>query len=174
MKPAVFFDRDGVLNRDYGYVHTIEKFDWLDGARESVLACNEAGYLVFVATNQSGIGRGFFGEEDMHALHRHMQEDLRAMGAHIDAFAFCPHHPEAALAHLRQVCECRKPAPGMILRLCRDWDVDRAASFLVGDKASDVAAAQAAGIRGHLFAGGNLLDSVLPFLAKFQAKALFE
>jgi D-glycero-D-manno-heptose 1,7-bisphosphate phosphatase len=160
----VFFDRDGVLNYDFGYVHTIDNFRWIEGARESILACNEAGYLVFVVTNQSGIAKGVYTESAMRALHAYMQEDLREMGAHVDAIAFCPHHPEGLVPELRRACSCRKPEPGMILRLCREWPIDRAASFLIGDKPSDMQAAEAAGIAGYLFSGGNLLDVLLPRL----------
>jgi D-glycero-D-manno-heptose 1,7-bisphosphate phosphatase len=163
-RPAVFFDRDGVLNHDFGYVHRVEDFRWIEGARESILACNEAGYLVFVATNQAGIAKGLYTESEMRVLHAHMQADLREMGAHVDAFAFCPHHPEGLVPELRQTCFCRKPEPGMILRLCREWAIEPAASFLIGDKPSDLQAAEAAGIAGYLFSGGNLLDAILPRL----------
>jgi D-glycero-D-manno-heptose 1,7-bisphosphate phosphatase len=159
-RPAAFFDRDGVLNHDLGHVHTISDFHWVDGAKESILACNEAGYLVFVVTNQAGIAKGYYPESAMRALHAHMQAELRALGAHIDAFAFCPHHPEASVPEFRCICSCRKPAPGMILRLCEDWNVDLSASFMIGDKSTDLDAAAVAGISCDLFSGGNLLDTV--------------
>ncbi|MDR3176212.1 MAG: D-glycero-beta-D-manno-heptose 1,7-bisphosphate 7-phosphatase [Desulfovibrio sp.] len=165
-RPAVFFDRDGVLNHDFGYVHTVEDFRWIEGARESILACNEAGYLVFVVTNQAGIAKGIYTESTMHALHAYMQADLRGMGAHVDAFAFCPHHPEGLVPELRQTCSCRKPKPGMILQLYQEWPIDPKASFLIGDKPSDLQAAEAAGIAGYLFPGGNLLDALLPRLSR--------
>jgi D-glycero-D-manno-heptose 1,7-bisphosphate phosphatase len=155
-RPAVFFDRDGVLNRDIGYLHRPEDFVWLDGAREAIRLCNDAGYLVFVVTNQAGVARGHYGEEDVRALHRWMNSALAAYGAHIDAFEYCPHHPEGISAPYRRACSRRKPEPGMLLDLLCQWPVDREASFLVGNMQSDLDAAAAAGIRSHLYRGGNL------------------
>lgn len=163
-RPAVFFDRDGVLNQDHGHVHSPDNFHWIDGAKESILACNDAGYYVFVVTNQAGIAKGYYAESAMHALHAHMQEELHVMGAHVDAFAFCPHHPEGIVPDLRQSCSCRKPEPGMILRLCEEWAINPAVSLLIGDKPSDIQAAKSAGIHAYLFSGGNLLDTLLPHL----------
>ncbi|MCC8195110.1 MAG: HAD-IIIA family hydrolase [Deltaproteobacteria bacterium] len=168
-RPAVFFDRDGVLNHDFGHVHAVCDLQWIEGARESILACNNAGYLVFVVTNQAGIAKGYYTEANMHSLHAHMQEELHTMNAHIDAFAFCPHHPEGVVPELRQTCLCRKPQPGMLLRLCNDWAIDLSSSFLIGDKPSDMQAAEAAGIPGYLFPGGSLLDVLLPRLRGVKA-----
>jgi D-glycero-D-manno-heptose 1,7-bisphosphate phosphatase len=95
LRPALFLDRDGVLNEDRGYVHRWEDFRWIDGAREAVAAFNAREWWVFVVTNQSGVGRGYYSEADVHALHARMIEDLAAAGARIDAFYHCPHHPEA-------------------------------------------------------------------------------
>jgi D-glycero-D-manno-heptose 1,7-bisphosphate phosphatase len=156
MKPAVFFDRDGVLNEDHGYLFGPGKLQWIEGAREAVRAVNDAGYFAFVVTNQSGIARGFYAEPDVEVLHRWMSDELAKVGARIDAFEYCPHHPEAVVAQYRVACVCRKPGPGMIRTLLDRHAVDVARSFLIGDKASDVEAAEAAGIRGHLFKGGNL------------------
>ena len=164
LRPAAFFDRDGVLNYDYGFVHSVADFAWTPGAKKSISACNRAGLLVFVVTNQSGIARGVYSESDVHALHVHMQTELHALGAHIDAFAFCPHHPEGIVPELKLDCSCRKPRPGMLLRLCREWSVDRENSFLIGDRPSDIAAAAAAGIRGILYSGGDLYADILPLL----------
>ncbi len=168
-RPAVFFDRDGVLNHDRGHVYAISDFHWVEGVKEGILACNEAGYFVFVVTNQAGIAKGLYSESAMHTLHEYMQAELNKVGAHIDAFAFCPHHPEGMVPELRQTCGCRKPQPGMILRLCEDWAIKLRTSFLIGDKPSDIQAAEAAGIPGYLFPGGNLLDTLLPRLQVAQA-----
>jgi D,D-heptose 1,7-bisphosphate phosphatase len=149
-KPAVFFDRDGILNYDSGYTHRIEDFHWKPGAREAILHCNDAGWLTFVVTNQAGIARGYYEAEAVDALHRWMNADLRCIGAHIDDFRFCPHHPDGVLSAFSVHCECRKPRPGMIRSLAAEWPIDGLTSFLVGDKPSDILAAQAAGLTGHL------------------------
>src|SRR5882672_6585668 len=96
-RPAVFFDRDGVLNEDSGYVFEISKLKWIDSAREAIKAANDAGYFVFVVTNQSGVARGLYEETHVEALHKAMIDDLAKIGAHIDAFEYCPYHPEAVI-----------------------------------------------------------------------------
>jgi D-glycero-D-manno-heptose 1,7-bisphosphate phosphatase len=157
LKPCLFLDRDGVLNEDRGFVHRWEDFVWVDGAREVVATFNRAGWLVIVVTNQSGVGRGYYAEADVHILHDRMQEDLATAGAHIDAFYHAPQHPEAPVETYRHPDPpLRKPNPGMILQALQDWPIDRGASFLVGDKPSDLEAAVRAGIRGVLFQGGDL------------------
>ena len=157
LRPALFLDRDGVLNVDHGYVHRWADFDWIAGAREAVRRFNEAGWLVIVITNQSGIGRGYYTEDEMHALHRNMQAALADSGARIDAFYYCPQHPDAANAAYRHPDPPdRKPNPGMILKALSEWPINREASILIGDKPSDIEAATRAGIRGVLFPGGDL------------------
>ena len=155
-KPAVFFDRDGVLNVDTGYVYRWEDVVWIPGAIETIRYFNERGYLTFVVTNQSGIARGYYTEEDMRHLHERMNLELQSHGAHIDAFYFCPHHPDALLEEYRGECDCRKPQAGMIRKALTEWFVDTEASFLVGYKQSDIDAAKTAGISGYLFTGKNL------------------
>jgi len=157
-RPAVFLDRDGTLNADTGYLHRIEDFRWLPEAREAIRWLNERGYLVFVVTNQSGIGRGYYGEADVDRLHGWMQQELAAVGAHIDDFRYCPHHPEADLGAYRRVCGCRKPAAGMLFDLMTDWPVDPRRSLMIGDRPSDMEAAKSAGVRGVLYEGGSMLD----------------
>lgn len=157
LRPALFLDRDGVLNEDRGYVSRWEDFRWIPGAREAVAAFNRAGWLVVVVTNQSGVGRGYYTEADMHALHAAMTEDLARTGGRIDAIYHAPQHPDAAVAAYRHPDPPdRKPNPGMILRALADWPIDAAASVLVGDKTSDLEAAARAGVRARLFKGGDL------------------
>jgi D-glycero-D-manno-heptose 1,7-bisphosphate phosphatase len=153
----LFLDRDGVLNEDPGYVYRWEDFRWIAGAKEVVAAFNRAGWLVIVVTNQSGVGRGFYTEADMHALHARMAEDLAMADGHIDAFYHAPQHPDAKLdAYRHPDPPDRKPNPGMILRALAEWPIDREASLLIGDKPSDLEAALRAGIKGVLFEGGDL------------------
>ena len=156
MKPALFLDRDGVLNIDRGYVARVEDFEWVDGAKDAVRAFNERGWWVFVVTNQSGIARGLYPEAAMHALHAFMADELAAAGARIDRFYYCPYHPEGEIAAYRRASIDRKPGPGMLLSAMAEFPVDRERSFLVGDKETDLQAAQAAGVRSFLFTGGNL------------------
>jgi len=156
-RPALFLDRDGVLNEDRGYVHRWEDFRWIPGAREAVAAFNARDWWVFVVTNQSGVGRGYYPEDDVHALHARMLEELAAAGARIDAFYQCPFHPEALEDRYRHPDPPdRKPNPGMLLRAMAEWPVDTARSVMVGDKAIDVEAGRRAGVRALLFPGGDL------------------
>ena len=168
LRPAVFLDRDGTLNEDTGYVHRWEDFRWLPGAKAAIRRLNDNGVYVFVVTNQSGVARGMFGEDAVTALHEKMREDLRASGAGIDDFRYCPHHPDAAVGAYRRACTCRKPAPGMILDLIAQWPVDPAASIMVGDKESDAAAGRAAGIAAEVVPGGELERFVDRFLNRVR------
>lgn len=156
-RKAVIFDRDGVLNVDHGYVYEVEKLEWIAGAKRAVRRCNEAGVLAIVATNQSGIGRGYYDEAAMHALHDQMRADLAAEGAHLDAIYYCAYHPQARDDALRHPDHPhRKPNPGMILQALDEWSLAPADVILIGDKDSDIEAARRAGVQGFLFSGGNL------------------
>jgi D-glycero-D-manno-heptose 1,7-bisphosphate phosphatase len=156
-RPAAFFDRDGVFNVDHGYVHRVEALEWIPGGPQAVKRLNDLGYLVILVTNQSGIGRGYYDEAAMEAVHAALREHLAGAGGHIDAIYFAPHHEEAALEQYRHPDPPdRKPNPGMLLRAMGDFAIDKERSFLIGDKQSDLEAARRAGIAGHLFVGGNL------------------
>jgi D-glycero-D-manno-heptose 1,7-bisphosphate phosphatase len=155
-RPAVFLDRDGTLNDDTGYVHRVADFHWLPGAVNAVRALNGAGYYVFVVTNQSGVARGLYDEAAIRSLHDWMNGELRAAGARIDDFRYCPHHPEAGVAAYRAACACRKPAAGMLLDLMAAWPVIREGSIMIGDRESDAEAGKAAGIASAIVPPGGL------------------
>lgn len=155
-RPAVFLDRDGVLNLDHGYVHAPHQVDWVRGAKQAVKLLNDAGRYVFVVTNQAGVAKGLYEEQAIGTLHRWMAEELAAEGAAIDDWRYCPFHPDGSVAAYCAMHPWRKPAPGMLLDLMERWPVERKGSFLVGDRLSDIEAAEAAGVPGYLFEGGDL------------------
>lgn len=150
-RPAAFLDRDGVLNVDTGYAHRIDQLEWITGAPDAVKLLNEAGYTVIVVTNQSGIARGLYDEVAVHRFHAHMQDALKPQGAHIDAFYYCPHHPDGTVEAFTVDCQCRKPATGMLEQAAREWPIDLGRSFLIGDRDGDMEAAAAFKIRGIRF-----------------------
>ncbi len=145
-RPAVFLDRDGTLNEDRGYVGFRRDFAWLPGAVEAVRRLNEAGLAVVVVTNQAGVARGFYTEDDVRRLHAEVAEDLAAAGARVDAFYYAPHHPEGVVAGYVERHPDRKPGTGMFERAIRDLGLDPARSFVVGDKESDVTPGRALGM----------------------------
>jgi D,D-heptose 1,7-bisphosphate phosphatase len=159
-RPAVFFDRDGVLNYDRGWVGFKKDFHWMETAKEAVRAVNDAGFHAFIVTNQPGVARGLYGESDVHALHAWVIDELHKSGATIDDVNYCPHHVDATVPHYRKACRMRKPEPGMINDLCARWQVDKRRSFLVGDKLSDIEASSRAGISGSLVGDRDLYSLV--------------
>ena len=158
LRPALFLDRDGVLNEEVGYLHKVTDLRWVEGAKATVAAFNAAGWLVFVVTNQGGVGLGLYEERHIADVHAAMSEALAAQGAHIDAFYHCCWHPDAPSDAWRHPDHPdRKPNPGMLLQAMHDWPVDPARSFLIGDRDSDIEAAERAGVAGFKFEGGDLL-----------------
>jgi D-glycero-D-manno-heptose 1,7-bisphosphate phosphatase len=156
-RPAAFLDRDGVINVDLGYVHRIEDLEWIAGAPRAVKRLNDAGYLVILVTNQSGIGRGYYDEASMDSVHDALRAHLATAGARIDAVYACPFHPEAIVERFRHPDHPdRKPNPGLLLRAMQDFAIDADRSFMIGDKDSDMEAARRAGVTGHMFKGGDL------------------
>ena len=157
---AVFFDRDGVLNVDVDYLYKISDLQWIPGALEAVAYLTSLDYKIFVVTNQSGIARGYYTVAQMQELHDFMQREIAASGGKIEKIYYCPHHKEGKVAEFAKECDCRKPKPGMLLEAFGEYDLDKEQCFLIGDGARDVEAAEAAGIKGYLFKGGNLLEFV--------------
>ena len=159
--PTMFLDRDGIINVDFGYVHSVERLEWIEGAREAICFANSAGFKVIVVTNQAGIGRGYYTEAEMHNFHEHLETEVSKEGGRIDAFYHCPFHEDAVIDAFKVGNHPdRKPNPGMILRAIADHNVDTNHAFLVGDKRSDVVAAERANIPGYLYEGGSLLKLV--------------
>lgn len=147
MTSAVFLDRDGVINVDHGYVSTWERFEFLPGVPDALRALQDAGYLLIVVSNQSGIGRGYYCEADVESLNQAVAQHLGStVGVTLSEFYHCPHHPTEAEGEFRRQCDCRKPAPGMIRQAVLEHGVDLKTSLLVGDKDSDIEAGRAAGV----------------------------
>jgi D-glycero-D-manno-heptose 1,7-bisphosphate phosphatase len=164
-KPAAILDRDGVLNYDDNYVGHPEKIRWMPNAAKAVKRLNDAGYHVFVFTNQSGVARGYFSEAELNTLLDWMRSELAKDGAVIDDVRYCPHHPSGTVEGYLDDHPWRKPKPGMILDLMQHWPVVTKGSFVIGDRASDIEAATAAHLPGFLFAGGDLDAFVADILA---------
>ena len=145
-RPALFLDRDGVINEEIGYLHRFEDVRFVPGAADLIRAASTLGMPVIVITNQAGIGRGFYTEAQFHTLMQAMRQSLAQQNAHFEAVYFSPFHPEHGLGEYRRDTECRKPKPGMLLQAAREHGIDLAASVLVGDRCSDIQAGAAAGV----------------------------
>lgn len=165
--PALFLDRDGVINVDHSYVCRPQDFEFIDGIFDLCRAAKRLGYWVFVVTNQAGIGRGYYSEQDFHQLTEWMRNVFSAQRAAIDEVYFCPFHPEHGIGDYKRDAFCRKPRPGMILQAMNEYDVDLSRSILVGDKVSDIEAGIAAGVgRNLLYSERTHLESELVPLPK--------
>jgi len=151
---AVFLDRDGTINVEKDYLYRVEDFAFLAGAPQAIKSLKDAGFLVIVVTNQSGVARGYFDEADVDRLHRHIQAELARYATAIDAFYVCPHHPQQSADHDQTPCNCRKGKPGMLLQAAADFDIDLSSSWMVGDKLADVQAGEGAGCRPILVLTG--------------------
>jgi len=156
LRPTLFLDRDGVLNVDTGYPHQPGDLVLIPGAACAVALAKTLGYLTVVVTNQSGVARGLFSEDDVARFNEHLAQALASEGGEIDRFYVCPYHPDATIPAYRRDHRDRKPNPGMLERAISELAIDPTRSFLVGDKETDVMAASAAGISGYLFPGGDL------------------
>ena len=170
LRPAAFLDRDGVVNHDDGYMGTSDRIRWMPNAAKAIRRLNAAGYFVFFFTNQSGVARGHFTEDQLLTLHDWMLTELAAQGAVIDDVRYCPHHPEGSVEGYLEDHHWRKPSPGMIHDLMTHWPVRREGSFVIGDRPTDIEAAQAAGLPGFLFAGGDLDTFVAEVMAQTSVR----
>lgn len=153
MKRAVFLDRDGTINIEKEYLYQIKDFEFIPEAPEAIRLLNQAGIMVVVVTNQSGVARGYYTEDDVINLHRHIAGQLQLHDAHIDAWYYCPHHPDGRGSYSLP-CNCRKPLPGMLQDAAARYDIDLKNSAMIGDKLADVEAGQAAGCRTILVRTG--------------------
>ena len=162
-RPALFLDRDGVINVDHGYVHRSENFDFVPGIFELVRAANERNYRVVIVTNQAGIGRGYYSEEQFHNLTDWMIGQFADQGGKIDKVYFCPFHPDHGIGHYKRDSEFRKPNPGMLLLAAKELNLVLSQSILVGDKVGDIDAAEAAGVQQRfLFGVAQECSSAIP------------
>lgn len=165
---AVFLDRDGTINREVSFLSGPEKLELEAGAVEGLKALEAAGFELIVVSNQSGVARGYFDEEAVARVNGALSDMLRAQGVRITRFYFCPHHPDGVVAKYRRECDCRKPAPGLLVRAAADADIDLGASYSVGDSARDLAAGRSAGTRTVLVLTGYGPDE----LEEVEAKGL--
>ncbi len=158
MKKCVFLDRDGNINIEVDYLYRTEDFTFEKGADEAIKIFNDLGYLVVVVTNQSGVARGYYNEDDLNKLHDYIDEELEKIGAKVDAYYYCPHHPTKGVGKYKIKCNCRKPELGMFLQAKKDFDIDFEKSIIVGDKISDVEAGLRLGMESILVRSGHGLN----------------
>jgi D-glycero-D-manno-heptose 1,7-bisphosphate phosphatase len=159
LRRAAFLDRDGVINIDRGYVYRRDDFQFVSGALEGARRLHELGFLLVVTSNQSGIGRGLYTEDEFNGLTTWMRSEFLAAGAPLAGVYFCPHHPTEARGGYRCTCQCRKPAPGMLLDAARELGIDLASSVMFGDQPSDLEAARAAGVPIRVLLGTDARET---------------
>lgn len=159
MKKALFLDRDGIINVDHGYVFQKENFEFVDGIFELCRLASQRGYIIIVITNQAGIARGYYSEEDFQQLTDWMKHQFKSENVVIEDVFYCPHHPTQGKGDLLKACSCRKPEPGMIISASEKHNVDLTLSIFVGDKVSDMQAAQNAGIEQRILVASQYDDS---------------
>ncbi|MFI8417525.1 D-glycero-beta-D-manno-heptose 1,7-bisphosphate 7-phosphatase [Serratia sp. NPDC078593] len=173
--PAIFLDRDGTINVDHGYVHEIDNFQFIDGVIDACRELKQMGFALVLVTNQSGIARGMFSEDQFMQLTEWMDWSLADRGVDLDGIYFCPHLSDAPVVEYRQNCDCRKPQAGMLLQAQKELDIDMSASYMVGDKVEDMLAAASAGVGTKVLVrsgkpvtqeGENQADWVLNSLAE--------
>lgn len=154
MNRAVFIDRDGTISEEVGYINHVSRFRLFPYSAAALKQLHDNGYLAIVITNQAGVARGYFSEEMVQAIHQQMTKDLESSGARVDAIYYCAHHPTVGEPPYQLDCDCRKPKPGLLLRAARDYDIDLANSWMVGDRYSDIELAANAGVKSALVLSG--------------------
>ncbi|MCW2930531.1 MAG: phosphoheptose isomerase [Actinomycetia bacterium] len=178
-RPGILLDRDGTIIVDHGYVGSVDRVDFIPGAAEAIASFNRAGIPVAVVTNQAGVARGFYGLDDVAAVHEHIAGHLASHGAHIDLFVYCPYHPAGVVAAFARNSEDRKPRPGMAKAAQAVLDLDLASSWVVGDRPEDMGLAEAIGASGIYLGAGEIsrpgvwhypsLASAAPFILEHLA-----
>jgi D,D-heptose 1,7-bisphosphate phosphatase len=158
-RPAVFLDRDGVINYEVDLLHRVEQMQLIPGAAEAIRRINQMGYLAIVVTNQPVIARNLCSFEDLEQIHMQMETLLGHEHAYVNAIYYCPHHPDAGYPEERKEykirCNCRKPAPGMLLQAAKDWNIDLENSYMIGDSQRDVEAGHNAGVKQSILIPSN-------------------
>jgi D,D-heptose 1,7-bisphosphate phosphatase len=144
-RPGILLDRDGTIIIDHGYVGSVDRVDFIDGAPEAIASFNKAGLPVVIVTNQAGVARGYYGLDDVRLVHEYIAERLAEHGAHVDLFLYCPYHPDGVVEAFARTSEDRKPGPGMAKAAANALGLDLAASWVVGDRPEDVGLAEAVG-----------------------------
>jgi len=173
---AVFLDRDGVINEEVGYLDTLDKLKIIPAAYQAIKLINKSGMKTVVITNQAGVARGLFTEEFVKKTNHHLKSILSKQQAYIDNFYYCPHHPTEGVEPYRKICDCRKPAPGMLVQAARDLNIDLTKSYLIGDRYNDIEAAKKVGVTGILVKtgyGSELLQDDGPDKVKPENKPDF-
>ena len=151
---AVFIDRDGTISEEVGYINHPSRFRLFPYSPTAIKLLNDRGWLAIVITNQAGVARGYFSEAMIHTVHEKLQHDLETGGAKLDAIYYCAHHPSVGPPPYRRACDCRKPKPGLVHRAAEDLDIDLTASWMVGDRYSDIEMAHNAGVRSAFVMSG--------------------
>jgi D-glycero-D-manno-heptose 1,7-bisphosphate phosphatase len=153
-RPAVFIDRDGTISEEVGYVNHPTRFRLFPYSSQAIRILNESGWLAIVVTNQAGVARGYFSEDVIKQIHQQLENALHEGSARLDAIYYCAHHPSVGEPPYRLDCDCRKPKPGLIEQAARDFDIDMAASWMAGDRYSDIELARNAGLRSAFVLSG--------------------
>jgi D,D-heptose 1,7-bisphosphate phosphatase len=144
-RPGILLDRDGTIIVDHGYVGSVDRVEFIDGAPQAIARFNRAGIPIAVVTNQAGVARGLYGPEDVEVVHQHIARELAGHDAHVDLFLFCPYHPDGVVEEFRRASDSRKPGPGMATAAAEILKLDLTQSWVVGDSAADIGLAEAVG-----------------------------